>query len=173
MQKGLIHIYYGDGKGKTSSAIGLSIRAAGAGLKVFITRFLKDAQSSELSVLKKVDGITLGDTPISLPFYFTMNQKQKLEYRTYAQSLLRRAYEEMKRQDVIVLDEFLDAVDLGIISVSEAVEFIKARPQNIELVMTGHTLISELESLAYYVSHIVAEKHPFTEGMAARKGIEF
>lgn len=173
MKKGLVHIYYGDGKGKTSSAIGLSVRAAGAGLKVFITRFLKDSDSSELCVLKKIDGITLGDTPISLPFYFTMTPKQKLEYKAYAHSLLRRAEEEMQRCDVVIMDEFLDAVSLDIISLDEAVKFIKLRPEQTELVMTGHTLIDELAELAHYISHITAEKHPFTDGVAARKGIEF
>jgi len=173
MQKGLVHIYYGDGKGKTSSAIGLSVRAAGAGLKVFITRFLKDSNSSELCVLKRINGITLGDTPISLPFFFTMTPKQKAEYKVYAYSLLRRASEEMQKCDVVVLDEFLDAVKLEIISIEDAVQFIKSRPEKTELVITGHTLIDKLADLAHYISHISAQKHPFTDGVGARKGIEF
>ncbi len=173
MKKGYVHIYYGDGKGKTSSAIGLAIRSAGAGLKVFITRFLKDADSSELSVLKKTPGITLGDTPVSLPFYFTMTQKQKNEYRLYARKLVERAAVEMESCDVVIMDEFIDAVNLNIIHLDEAVEFIKSRPQKTELVMTGHTVPDELKELADYISFIRAEKHPFTDGVGARKGIEF
>lgn len=173
MTKGYVHIYYGDGKGKTSSAIGLAIRSAGAGNKVFLTRFLKDANSSELCVLKKISGITLGDAPIKLPFYFSMTPKQKNDYKLYAHKLLDRAKEEMQNYDVVILDEFIDAVNLEIFNLEEAIAFVNAKPDATELVLTGHSVPKELKALADYVSFVKAEKHPFNNGVVARKGIEY
>ena len=173
VEKGFIHVYYGDGKGKTSSAIGLAIRSAGAGLKVYFGRFLKDSNSSELSVLKEISNITLSDIPPKLPFYFTMSQKEKEDYKKYAHQLLKSLIERFSYFDVVILDEFLDAVTLGIFTEEEIEDFLKFKPSNVELVLTGHELISVLKEKADYLSYIKCERHPYFDGISARKGIEY
>ena len=173
MDKGLVHVYYGNGKGKTSSAIGLAVRSAGASFKVLFARFLKDESSSELSVLRQVKNITLCDCPKELPFYFTMTEEQKANYNKVARDLLNDVTANLGNYDVVIMDEFIDVVALGIFTIKELVDFIKAKPTNVELVITGHSLPEELVEYADYISHIVAQKHPYDNGVVARKGIEF
>ena len=173
MDKGLVHIYYGDGKGKTSSAIGLAVRSAGANLKVLFARFLKDESSSELVVLKEIKNIFLCDCPKKLPFYFTMTEQQKAEYNKVAHDLYNYVTSNYDKYDVIVMDEFIDVFALGIFTTKEMVDFIRLKPSSVELVMTGHSLPEELAQYADYVSHIVAQKHPYDNGIVARRGIEF
>ena len=91
MQKGLIHVYYGDGKGKTTAAIGLGIRACGNDMKVHLVQFLKANDSCELVTLRKIRNFSLGDAPCSLPFWFNMNERQKSDYRRYAAQLFEAA----------------------------------------------------------------------------------
>lgn len=91
MQKGLIHVYYGDGKGKTTAAIGLGIRACGNDMKVHLVQFLKANDSCELVTLRKIGNFSLGDAPCSLPFWFNMNERQKSDYRRYAAQLFEAA----------------------------------------------------------------------------------
>ena len=173
MKKGLVQAYYGDGKGKTTAVIGLAVRAAGAGFKVFFQQFLKTNDSSELGVLKNVGNIKVGDAPAVLPFYFMMNDKQKEQYNRYAASLLKNAAASASEYDLIVLDEILDCLALGIISEKTLSEFIAARPQGLELALTGHSIGDKLSELCDYVTEVKAIKHPFEKGQAARKGIEF
>ena len=173
MEKGFVHIYYGDGKGKTSAAIGLIVRAVGAGMKVFLARFLKDDNSCELSVLKTLNGVTLGDCPHELPFWFVMKEEEKQSYRQYATALFKRAQIESSSNDVVVLDEFLDAVELGIVDKQKALDFVASFPKNTELVLTGHSIPDGFEQLAHYVSFVKAQKHPYQEGVLARRGIEY
>jgi len=173
MDKGLVHIYYGNGKGKTSSAIGLAVRSAGASFKVLFARFLKDESSSELAVLKEIKNITLCDCPKKLPFYFTMTEQQKASYNKVARDLYNHVMSNYCNYDVVIMDEFIDVFALGIFTIKEMVEFVKAKPANVELVITGHSLPEELVEYADYISHIVAQKHPYDNGVVARKGIEF
>jgi len=173
MNKGYTHVYYGTGKGKTSAALGLAIRSAGAGLRVYVARFLKDANSSELNILRNINNISLADTPTVLPFYFNMTQKEKEKYKVYAHQLLKTLMCKISDFDVVILDEYLDAVNLEIFSIEDVKIFLDNKPNHVELVLTGHELITYIKDRADYVSFIQEEKHPFNEGIVARKGIEF
>lgn len=173
MEKGYIQIYYGNGKGKTTAAIGQAVRAAGRGLKVHFVQFLKSQDSGERISLKELKNITLADAPASLPFYFMMDQKEKQQYNKYAIDLFSKAVSSAKDFDVLILDEILDIVNLDILSDQQLLEFLNSKPNGLEVVLTGRSISVEVRNAAHYISRIVAEKHPFDEGVLARQGIEY
>lgn len=171
-QTGLVHLYHGDGKGKTSSAVGLCVRASGNGLKCLWTSFLKDYQSGEF----------FGNPPFTLyrgepvsQFVFMMNDKQKKkvteEHTARIQTLFQMAQEEPF--DLLVLDEVVAACNLELIPYDTLLSLIQNKPAHLELILTGRDPSPELIEIADYVSEIRAVKHPFNDGTIARKGIEF
>ena len=175
MEKGLIHIYCGDGKGKTTAAVGLAVRAAGAGKKVLIARFLKNNRSAELASLEKIPGITV--LPIEKEFGFIrrednpVRQEAAKYYSTYFETAVRKA--EQEGFDLLVLDEINAAVKLRIVEKDRLEEFLEKRPESLEVVLTGRDPAPEICSLADYISEIKKIKHPFDEGIRARSGIEY
>lgn len=175
MQKGLVQIYYGDGKGKTTAAIGLGVRACGNDMKVHLVQFLKANDSCELVTLRKIENFSLGDAPCSLPFWFNMNERQKSDYRRYAAQLFDSAAEKAERGDidVLILDEILDAVNIEALPEKSLLDFLDRKPEKLEVVLTGHSVPRAVEDRADYISYIKAEKHPFEHGQPARRGIEF
>jgi cob(I)alamin adenosyltransferase len=174
--KGLIHIYTGDGKGKTTAAVGLGVRACGRGMKVLMVQFLKGTPTGELYSLKTLEpdfelhrgtGIT--------KFTWEMNEEEKAQTTAEQQGLLEYAADLIEKGgiDLLILDEVLGAVSTGMLSKNAVVEFVKNKPCNLELVLTGRGASPELVELADYVSEIKAVKHPAGKGIKARKGIEF
>ena len=153
----MIHIYYGYGKGKTSSAIGAGMRAKGAGKSVFLVQFLKDNKSSELSVLP----FDVFSAPESLPF------NPDKSYQPWVDSAL-NAVENCKN-DVIILDEFLDVIP-DFVSVQKALELIDTGR---EIIITGHKEVKELFEKADYLTFMDKIKHPYDKGVKARKGFEY
>ena len=167
MEKGLIHIYCGDGKGKTSAAIGLAVRAAGNGMKVLFTRFLK--------ILDQISGIEMIHLKKSFGFYKTLSEQGKKEmsemyFRLWKEILVKARKEEY---DVLVMDEFMAAYNYGLIPNEDAITFLKEKPERMEIVLTGRNPDERLIELADYVSEIKKRKHPFDRGIYARKGIEY
>lgn len=140
MQKGLIHVYYGDGKGKTTAAIGLGIRACGNDMKVHLVQFLKANDSCELVTLRKIGNFSLGDAPCSLPFWFNMNERQKSDYRRYAAQLFEAAVKKAASLDVLILDEVLDAVNMEVLPEKSLLDFLDNKPEKLEVVLTGHSV---------------------------------
>jgi len=175
MEKGLIHIYCGDGKGKTTAAIGLAVRAAGAGKKVLIARFLKNDRSAELVSLKKIPGITV--LPIEKEFGFIrkednpVRQEAARYYGAYFEMAVRVAQQE--GFDLLVLDEINAAVKLKIVEKDRLTEFLEKKPKSLEVVLTGRDPAPEICSMADYISEIKKIRHPFDEGIYARPGIEY
>ena len=156
MEQGLIHIYCGDGKGKTSAAIGLAVRAAGSGLKVLFTRFLKNESSGELAILDDISQIKVLHLEKSYGFFKNLSEEKKQEVReTYLQ--LWRAIELeilTGRYDVLVIDEFMAAYKYDLIPKEEAIEFLEKKPKELEIVLTGRNPDEKLVELADYVSEI-------------------
>ena len=171
---GLIHIYEGDGKGKTSAGVGLSVRCAGSGQRVLYTQFLKDDKSSELKILEQIDGIHVVHCEENFGFTFAMTPETKVQAKKFYTEHFRRvaklAAEEGSR--LLVLDELMAAYNLNMVNQEEVVEFLKNKPEELEVVMTGRDPAKELVELADYVSRIVKIKHPFDRGIPARMGIE-
>lgn len=170
-----IHIYCGDGKGKTSAAIGLAVRAAGRGRKVLIVRFLKHDDSGEVRSLSRIPDICVKACEKSFGFFCQMTQEQKEEAREYYGSLFRRVWTEAveKKFDMLVLDEIVAACRHGLVCEDTVRKCLQNRPGNLEVILTGRNPSAKMLELADYVSEIRKRKHPFDRGIPAREGIEF
>lgn len=173
---GLIHIYTGEGKGKTTAAIGLSIRALGNGMKVLLVQFLKGSDTSELKSLK------LFEPDISVmrgfnckKFVWNMTPEEIQNASTEAASIFAEVKELILKgqYDLVILDELLGILSLKFLEVASVFQLIEDKPKHVELVLTGRCAPQELIDKADYVSEIKAIKHPYDKGVSARRGIEF
>ncbi|NPA39254.1 MAG: cob(I)yrinic acid a,c-diamide adenosyltransferase [Thermodesulfobacteria bacterium] len=167
--KGYTQIYTGDGKGKTTASIGLAIRAKGAGLEVAFFQFFKDGSSSEVKVLKDL-GIYYQN--FGMPGFVKGKIDEKLK------SLIMEGWQKVKevvtskRFHVVVLDEFIYAINWNLVKLEEVLEFIKNKPEDVELVFTGRDAPQELVDSADLVTFMKKVKHYFEKNIPARKGIE-
>ena len=170
---GRIHIYYGDGKGKTTAAVGLAVRAAGSGLKVLFFQFLKDNSSNERKILEALPGVTClpGREPVK--FVSKMNGDERIEFRHYNNKALDAIIKCCGPFDMLILDEALCALNLEVLSEEKLISFIQHKPRGLEIVMTGPRLPDNLLEMADYVTEVRKVKHQFDLGRSARKGIEF
>lgn len=172
--RGFVHIYFGDGKGKTTAGMGLAVRAAGAGLRVLIYQFMKNNRTSEREILKTVPNITVVDGPEQVKFSFRMTPEEKTArrelYDSCFQTLTKQAADE--DYDVLFLDEAIYAVRAGLLDEKLILEFLSDKPDRLEVILTGNTPGEELLAAADYVSEIRKRKHPYDQGVGARKGIE-
>ena len=173
-QQGLIQIYYGDGKGKTTAAFGLAFRCAGWGKKVVIAQFLKSGASGEVKAAERFPELTVLRTKELHKFTFQMNDEEKAATAVHCQELFRQATALAVEQQarVLVLDEVIDAT-YGFLPMEELCAWLDSRPEGLEVVITGHSIPQELADRADYISHVVKEKHPYDRGVMARKEIEF
>ncbi|MBQ8960663.1 MAG: cob(I)yrinic acid a,c-diamide adenosyltransferase [Ruminococcus sp.] len=169
----MIHIYCGDGKGKTTAAAGLAVRCAGAGLKAAFFQFLKDGTSSEIGPLRKL-GIRVRCCKECSKFVFEMSPEEKSAAALAQDSMLREA-ESLLREgfDMIVLDEFFGALTTGTLTYEAAKRFVEDFPVSAELVLTGRDPDRFFLDKADYISQIHALAHPYDKGVPARRGIEF
>lgn len=171
---GLMHIYCGEGKGKTTCSVGLTVRACGFGLHVLFMQFLKPGTSSELNVLRELPGIDVFHMTPTKKFSFQMTEEEKQEARENN----RREFGEMVNMltgdhyDMLVMDECLGAIEAGLMDEQVVLDFLKNRPEQLEVVLTGRYPSKALEEMADYVSRIDKVKHPFDKGIPARAGIE-
>ncbi|WP_069680401.1 cob(I)yrinic acid a,c-diamide adenosyltransferase [Clostridium taeniosporum] len=175
MDLGLIHIYCGNGKGKTTAAMGLGIRAAGRDKKVLLTQFLKDNNTGELISIEKIgtNFQVIKGEPVKKFFKFMTKQEQKhtkLEHEKRFKDIILKAIEE--KFDILILDEIIAATNLDLVSLNNVIEFLKNKPKGLEVVLTGRNPNEKLIELADYVSEIKAIKHPYEKGINSRIGIE-
>ena len=170
---GLIHIYCGDGKGKTTAGVGLTVRAAGAGKQVVFTQFFKNGTSSEVKILSQIPNIRTMHCTTSHGLYSRMNDDQKEKAKSDYGMLLEEVLEAAKDADLLVLDEAISACNHGTIDEDVLIEFLQNKPENLEVVMTGRGPSEELQACADYITEMKKIKHPFDQGIPARKGIEF
>jgi len=173
-RKGLVHVYCGDGKGKTTAAVGLAVRCAGGGGKVLFYQFLKDGTSGEIAALKKIDGVDVIDGYVEVRFSKFMTDddiiKAKKYYRSDFHKIIDKVFE--KDYDLLVLDEVTHAVNNEYILIDELMRFLENKPYDLEVVLTGRNPHNMLCDFADYVSEILKIKHPFDLGIKARKFIE-
>jgi cob(I)alamin adenosyltransferase len=173
LSKGLVQVFTGDGKGKTSAAIGTVIRALGHGLKVYIAFFMKgDHPYGERQILSKLPGVTLegfGSRDFVDP------KSIKPEQKAEAAKALSSAREAMLSgdYDMVVLDEVNVAAAFGLIDVEDVLGLIEAKPPRVELILTGRRADTRLVQAADLVTECLKIKHPYDAGVAAREGIEF
>lgn len=169
----MIQIYTGNGKGKTTAALGLALRAVGHGLKVIMIQFMKGKINyGELEAAKLLPGLVIeqyGRPDFVSPENPTDEDKQ------FAKDALVRARDVIKKKkfDIIILDEINVAVAFGLISVKEVVDILKKIPRRLELILTGRYMPDEFLEYADLISEIKEVKHHFQKGTSARKGIEY
>ncbi|MFW6270528.1 MAG: cob(I)yrinic acid a,c-diamide adenosyltransferase [Bacillota bacterium] len=175
MDKGLIHIYTGKGKGKTTAAMGLVLRALGYDKKIYINQFLKGRETGEKIFLEKLPQVTFKRSGETSRFYFNMTQKEKDEVNANIKKSWDRIVKAGKSSkfDIMVLDEILPVVTRGIIAVEAMVELMQNKSQTTELVLTGRNAPKKLKEKADYVTEMKMIKHPFSRNIKARKGIEY
>jgi cob(I)alamin adenosyltransferase len=179
MEKGYVHIYTGDGKGKTTAAFGLALRAAGHGSRVLIFQFLKPSSLDlgERGALKKgIEGITVRAMDEPWDMFESMGNAPALER---VKKAIARALREIetaaheKYYDVIILDEIVFCFARGLVTIDDIKRIITNREKGVEIILTGRGATPELIELADLVTEMKPIKHPFEKGVSARKGIEF
>jgi cob(I)alamin adenosyltransferase len=169
--RGYVQVYTGNGKGKTTAAIGLAVRAAGAGLKVFIVQFIKQGEYSEIKTLKKLSEMITVEQYGMGRF---VDGKPTAEDIDIAGEGLTRVKQVMLsgKYDVIILEEANVAVKYGLIPVQELIDVITAKPESVEMVITGRNASPLILDKADLVTEMKPVKHYYNKGVMARLGIE-
>lgn len=167
----MIQIYTGNGKGKTTAALGLALRASGAGLKVYIGQFIKGKTYSELKSLKTIPWVKVEQYGSGC---FIRHKPKQKDIDLASEGLKRiREIVAQKKYKLVILDEINVALHFGLLKVNQIIQLFKTTPKNIELVLTGRQAPPELIKLADLVSEVKEIKHYYKKGAKARKGIEF
>lgn len=170
----MIHLYTGEGKGKTTAAVGLCVRAAGAGLRVIFSQFMKGNDTGELHVLEHIPNVRIVRSAKQFGFYKTLSEVQKAELTDIHNALLDQIAEAAAegKCDLVILDEITYPVNWGLIDIGKLRQLIGSA-KDLELVFTGRNPADFLVDCADYVTEMKAVRHPFEKGITARKGIEY
>ena len=176
-RKGLIHIYTGDGKGKTTAAIGLAVRAKGAGLRVLVAQLFKDysnGYSCEVKVLKAA-GIDYMTHSVAHPFFKKYSVQEFGQEAEKCTTFIRDVFSKMKKEsyDLVVIDEIGPALSCKFLKEEELIDMINSKPKYVELVMTGRGFSDRIEELADYFTEMKMKKHPYVKGAKPRKGVDY
>lgn len=167
----MIQVYTGCGKGKTSAALGLALRAAGAGLKVYIGQFIKSGRYGETNALKKIKGIKIEQFGSGC---FIRKNPGARDIRLAKDGLAKiKKVIAKKNYDIIILDEINVALKLGLLELTDVIKVIKSIPGKTELVLTGRSAHPAVIKLSDLVSEIKERKHYYKKGIKARRGIEY
>ena len=170
MDKGLVHLYWGNGKGKTTAAMGLAVRALGRGLKVSIVQFLKSGDSGELEPLRQL-GAEIWSGKACSRFFRDMTPEEREATRALHDQYLRQALE--TPCDLLILDEACAAATLGMVDESLLRQAVLERPGGREVVLTGRDPAPWMQEAADYSTEMHGHKHPYEQGILARKGVEY
>ncbi len=170
---GMLHVYTGDGKGKTTAALGLAMRAAGHGFKILVIQFMKgQINYGELESAKKIPGIEIRQFGRA-EFVDKKNPaKVDIDLATEGLAFAKASISE-GAADIIILDELNVAVEWGLVPLAEVVGMLRTRPPGIEIVVTGRYAAKELLDMADLVTEMREVKHPFAKGVLGREGVEF
>lgn len=171
--EGYIHIYTGNGKGKTTSALGLALRAAGAGQKVCILQFMKGRPGSEHRALERFNDMVTVELMGHEDFYLPGEGKKDM-HAALARKGLDRSLEVLKsgKYFLVVLDEVITAIDMGLINEADVITLMREKPEKTELVLTGRGATDTLIQYADLVTDMRQVSHYYEKGVTARPGIE-
>ena len=175
MKKGLIHVYTGDGKGKTTAALGLLLRAHGCGMRTVLVQFLKGRDTGELHALDNLRNVVILRHRYEFELYTSANEKEKAKMTRYNNADLQEAYRLASEGlcDLLVLDEICAAYNNSALDTELADKLILNKPHSVELVLTGRNAPQHFVDAADYMTEFVKRKHPYDRGITSRKGIEF
>jgi cob(I)alamin adenosyltransferase len=173
LENGLVQVYTGNGKGKTTAAFGLALRAVGRGLKVYVIQFIKGGfDYGELYVVDKLPNLEL--KAFGRGKFITEKPAGKEDVKLAEEALaLAEAVVRSGKYDIVILDEINVALHLGLIKTEKVLELMKNRPKHVELILTGRYAPNEIIEVADLVTEMREVKHPFNKGYQARKGIEY
>ncbi len=175
MKQGLIHLYTGEGKGKTTAALGLLLRAHGRGMRVVLVQFLKGRETGEINSLNHLPGVTVMRNTRDFGFYKYENKQERAEINQQNNKNLIEASRLANEGlcDLLVLDEICSAYNCGALDIAFADTLIINKPSGLELVLTGRNAPNSFIESADYITEFVKRKHPYDRGIAAREGVEF
>lgn len=169
--RGLIQVYTGDGKGKTTAALGLALRAVGQGMKVIIIQFIKgDRTCGEHLFAAQYHPFDIIQLNTGDSFAQTLKELRSTTKQSFAlaeKTILGSGY------DVVILDEIFVAVNKGLVNTDQILSLMSRKPESVELILTGRGAPKEIMEQADLVTEMVAIKHPFTKGITARRGMEY
>lgn len=168
---GLIHLYHGDGKGKSTCAFGLALRFSSYGKKVMIIQFLKDGSSGEIKALSNLDNVTILAKKVTSSFTWNMSDEEKSLTKELHNDEIKQALS--TEYDMLVLDELCGAMSNNLIDTSLVKEVLESKKPHQEIVITGRNPENFIIEKSDYITQMKQEKHPFEIGIPARKGIEF
>lgn len=173
MRKGLVQVYTGDGKGKTTAALGLALRASGYEMKVLMVQFMKgNGQYGELESARKLSPY-LTIKPVGVETFISrLPDPKDLQLAQEGFSMAKKAIQD-KEYDIVVLDEINLAIYYGLIPLGDLLHLIDSKPETVELILTGRNVKREILERADLVTEMVDRKHYYDKGIPARKGIEF
>jgi len=171
MEKGYVHVYTGNGKGKTTAMLGLALRACGAKLRVYIGQFVKSSEYSEVDAIKScLPNITIEQYG---PGFLCQREIVPSDVEVIKKGFEKACAAVFSGEyDIVMLDEINVAVYLGLLSVQSVLELIRTKPAHVELVLTGRYAAPEIIEAADLASEVTALKHYYTSGVPARDGIE-
>ncbi len=174
-QTGLIHIYTGNGKGKTTAAVGLTVRAHAHGLRVLFVQFLKNGLSGEIGILRQLDHVRVLSGQADMKFTNQMEEDDKIRTRQMHESYFAAAVAAAQAGeiDLLVLDETFGALATGLLDSDEVYTFLVNKPAGLEVVLTGRDPDQRFLALADYVSDVQCVAHPYERGILAREGIDY
>lgn len=170
MDKGLVHLYWGEGKGKTTAAMGLALRALGCGLRVVVVQFLKSGTSGELTPLRQL-GATVYSGKAGMKFAAQMTDLERMETKKMQTAHLRCALE--TPCDLLILDEACAAWQKDLVDRALLRQAVCERPEYREVVLTGREPADWMRQAADYSTEMRCHRHPYQQGIRARKGVEF
>lgn len=169
-RQGLLHLYYGDGKGKTTAAMGLALRALGSGRRVVIVQFLKGGKSGEIPMLEQL-GAKVYRGEAGNKFVFQMTEQEKAEARAVQNENLRKAL--AQPADLLILDEAGSAWELDMVDKDLLKKAVLERPAGQECVLTAHAAPQWMWDAADYLTEMKCQRHPYQRGISAREGVEY
>ena len=175
LQTGLIHIYTGDGKGKTTASVGLTIRAHAHGLRIMFVQFLKNGLSGEIGILRQLGNIRVYSGHADMKFTNQMEEDDKARTLAMHREFFAAAVAAARNNeiDLLVLDEAFGAISTGLLDSNEVYEFLRTKPATLEVVLTGRNPEPRFLALADYISRIECLAHPYAKGILAREGIDY
>ncbi|WP_333859339.1 cob(I)yrinic acid a,c-diamide adenosyltransferase [Clostridium sp.] len=176
LKKGFVQIYTGDGKGKTTAALGLALRAVGNNYKVYMVQFLKTSKTGEIESVKKLgSNFNIYRFEKKKGFFWTLNDSKKEELKKEVEKAYKFCLKTVENNtcDILIMDEIMAVISNGIISIEKITELIDKRPDNMELIFTGRDAPQQIVEKADLVTEMKSIKHYIDKGIFAREGIEY